>query len=537
MVHLIGKLWRKLKRRRAWPKKDFTGASFSEIQTHIQSENLTGDLKETEAKIREAFGNSPDVTFRYLRLGADLKMELLITHLDGMVDTNLISVGVIRPIVEEQATPWEDLPSGKMAHSLLKQRLLETTGIKETDSLAEILEYMSSGFCMVFVQDVPWAIACEVRRWAERNVSEPATEASIRGSREGFVENHRVNTSMLRRLIASPQLWLEELQIGAVTKTVVTIAYIKGIAEEGVVEEARRRLQSIEVDSILESGYIEEYIEDAPYSPFPTILRTERPDKVAAALLEGRVGIITEGTPFVLVVPASFTHFLMASEDYYERYPAGSFIRMLRLLALFVSLTLPSFYVAVTTFHQEMLPTPLIMSIAAQREGVPFIAVVEAVFLELSFELLREAGIRLPKVIGPAISIVGALILGEAAVRAGLVSSAMVIVVAATAIASFASPIYSMAVSVHLLRFPMVLLAGSLGLFGVLMGLSAILIHMSALRSFGVSYLEPLAPTIFSEWKDALIRAPLWMMDRRPQSTVQKEPIRQDPGQKPTPPK
>ncbi|NMB10891.1 MAG: spore germination protein [Firmicutes bacterium] len=536
---MIRKLWRKIGGKRNRRQPDFGNASFSELQDYLEAERLTGDLNDTVGRIREAFGNSPDLTYRQMSLGVNPRVQILLIHLDGMVDTIFLTEGVLRPILEETSPHsfGDEEPEGEIAYQLLKQRLIQISAVQEADRFEKVLEYIGRGYAVLFVQGVPRGLACEVRGWAERDISEPGTEVSIRGSRQGFVENRRVNTSMLRRQIVSPLLWLEELQVGAVTKTTVTIAYIKGIAEEGVVKEVRSRIQSIEVDSVLESGYIEEYIEDAPYSPFPTMLRTERPDKVAAALLEGKVAIITDGTPFVLVVPATFSNFLVAAEDYYERYLTGSFIRFLRLVAFFISLALPSTYVAITTFHQEMLPTPLILSIAAQREGVPLVAIIEALFLEFSFELLREAGIRLPKVIGPAISIVGALILGEAAVRAGLVSSALVIVVAATAIASFISPIYSMAISVHLLRFPLILLAGSLGLFGVIMGLSAILIHLSSLRSFGVPYLEPISPVIFPEWKDALIRLPLWMMDTRPESITKREHIRQDPGQKPQPSK
>jgi spore germination protein KA len=254
-------------------------------------------------------------------------------------------------------------------------------------------------------------------------------------------------------------------------------------------------------------------------------------------LLEGRVAIITDGTPYVLVVPATFASFLTAAEDYYERFFTGSLVRSIRAFAFFLALTLPSTYVAITNFHQELLPTPLTLSIAAQREGVPFVAIVEALFLEFSFELLREAGLRLPKAIGSAISIVGALVLGEAVVSAGLVSPALVIVVAATAIASFISPIYSMSISVHLLRFPMIILAGTLGLFGVIMGMAAILIHLCSVRSFGVPYLTPLAPVVLPEWKDTVFRVPLWKMDTRPKSLVKGEYIRQSPRQRPEPPK
>lgn len=534
---MLSKLRRQLQRRYSRTPRIPDDASFDEVEEYIEGETLTGNLQATEAQIRAAFGNSPDIVFGYMRLGANPEIEVLVCHIDGLVDAMLMSNAIVEPLAGEVSGELPPPSNSLRAYELLRRGLIHQTAMQEVERLADVLKYLGDGFALVFLEGIPRGQAYAVQGWPERAISEPETESALRGPRLGFVENYRVNTSMLRRLIASPQLWLEEMEIGAVTKTMITVVYVKGIAQDDLVKEVRERLNSIEVDAVFESGYIEEYIEDAPFSPFPTLLRTERPDKAAAALLEGRVVIITQGTPFVLIAPATFTHFLMASEDYYQRFSTGSFLRLLRVVALFISLTLPSFYVAITTFHQEMLPTPLILSIAAQREGVPFAAIVEAIVLELSFELLREAGIRLPKVIGSAISIVGALVLGEAAVRAGLVSSAMVIVVAATAIASFTSPVYSMSLSVHLLRFPMLLLAGSLGLFGVVMGLSALLIHMSALRSFGVPYLEPFAPIIFSEWKDALVRAPLWMMDTRPKSTAKQAYVREAPMQMPRTPK
>ncbi|NLK07485.1 MAG: spore germination protein [Firmicutes bacterium] len=536
-MRFLLKVLRGIRRRRGRTLKQLVSdADYHEIEAYIEQESLTGKLENTEALIKAAFGGSPDLVFRRMRLAANDQIEVLVCYIDGLVDMHLLAEAILGPIGSE--LPF-DLPlpaAPKGAYDLLGQSLLHGAALQEVDELGDALKVLSKGFAVVFVEGVAQGQAYAVQGWVERSVEEPTTESAVRGPKQGFVENPRVNTSMLRRIIGAPELWFEELEIGGVTKTKVTLAYIKGIASNDLIEEARRRLQSITVDAVFESGYIEEYIEDAPFSPFPTLLRTERPDKAAGSLLEGRIVIITEGTPFVLIAPAVFASFLMASEDYYERSWTSSFLRLVRIIAMFISLTLPSFYIAITTFHQEMLPTPLILSIAAQREGVPFAAIVEAIFLELSFELLREAGIRLPKVVGPAISIVGALVLGEAAVQAGLVSSAMVIVVAFTAIASFASPIWSMTLSVHLLRFPIMILAGSLGLFGVVMGLSAVLIHLSALRTFGVPYLEPFSPVIFPQWKDAGIRAPLWMMDVRPNRKSEQDRIREEPEQKPRPP-
>lgn len=531
---VLDKLLGKLK---FWKGKQPTpaDADISTLQRQLQQEVLSLNLQANEDRIREIFGNSADLVIRHVRVGVNPEIEALIVHLDGMVDKSLLSESVVKPVTMGYAMPEGKLPSDQEVYRSIKEQLIAVTDVREVTPMEKVVGHIAKGDCIVIIQGIPRSLVCSTRGWSERSIEEPTSEAAVRGPREGFIENLRVNTSLLRRMIADPHLWIEEIEVGEVTKTDVAIAYIKGIANDKIVEEVKNRLCSIKTDGILETGYIEEFIEDAPLSPFPTILRTERPDKAAAALLEGRVAILMAGTPFVLLVPVTFTTFLTAAEDYYERYFIGTFLRLLRLVGFFIALAMPSLYVAITTFHQEMLPTPLILNIAAQREGVPFPAVVEALIMEISFELLREAGVRLPRVIGPAISIVGALVLGEAAVRAGLVSSAMVIIVSSTAIASFVNPVFSLAVGIRLLRFPMILLAASLGLFGIIIGMSSILIHLAALRSFGVPYLEPLGPVVFSDLKDAFVRAPWWAMRSRPRLVGKKELIRQARGLRPGP--
>lgn len=494
---------------------------------------LERSLKANESTIRNAFGNSGDLVIRYLRLGVVPQQEVLISYIDGLVDTSLVSKAVVAGILNSAQKPG----SYSSTVELLEQNMLLSGKVNRSSQVMEVLDALSVGHCVVLVEGYNTALLCDVRGAEHRSLEEPTTEVVVRGSKEGFTETLRVNTSILRRRIGSPRLWFEEMVVGRISKTRVTIAYIKGLASEKLVEEVRRRIEGVEVDSISESGQLEEYIEDAPLSPFPTIMRTERPDRVTGALKEGRIAVLTDGTPFVLVLPATFTMFLTATEDYYERFMVGSTLRFLRFVTFFISLIFPSVYVAITTFHQEMLPTPLVLAIAAQREGVPFPAVAEALLMEVAFEILREAGVRLPMVIGPAISIVGVLILGQAAVEASLVSSAMIIVVAVTAIASFATPVYSLGISVRLLRFPLIILASTLGLFGVFAGLFMLLIHLCALRSFGVPYLEPLAPVVTSDLKDALIRSPWWKLDTRPELIWVQEPRTQEGSQKPRPPK
>lgn len=473
---------------------------------------LSPDLQANIEDIMQAFGGSGDLVVRRLKAGTSGSISVAVVHLDGLVDKTLLAQSVIRPITsltDKFVSPSDTLGA-------LRDALISAASIEQVTDPHEAALRIAEGLCVVLIDLVPAALACNVQRWAQRTPDEPTTEATIRGSKEGFVESLRVNTSMLRRRIADPRLHIEERRLGRITRTLVAIAYIQGVARPSVIEEVRSRLDKVDADSIQESGQLEEFIMDAPFSPFPTTARTERPDRIVGHLLEGRIGIIVDGTPFVLMVPANFTMYLTTPEDYFELFYAGTFIRLIRLLSLAVSLLLPSFYVAVTTFHQEMLPTPLILSIAAQREGVPFPAFVEALIMEVMFELIREAGIRLPRVIGPAISIVGVLVLGDAAIRAGLVSPIMVIVVASTGIASLGTPTFSMALSIRLLRFVFLALGASLGFFGIALGILAMYAHLTALESFGVPYMSPLAPVIGSDLKDAVVRGPWWKMKRRP---------------------
>lgn len=309
---------------------------------------------------------------------------------------------------------------------------------------------------------------------------------------------------------------METFIIGEFTKTDVVLAYVDGIAEPSVVEEARRRIQRIDIDAVLESAFLEEFIEDSPKSPFPQVQSTERPDVISANLLEGRFAIFTDGTPFALVAPVVFFGALNANEDYYERTFMSSFLRILRITFMLVNLLLPSVYVAMATFQQEMIPTTLLMSISAARESTPFPAVIEALFMEIVFEALREAGVRMPKQIGQAMSIVGALVIGQAAVEAGIISAPMVIVVSFTGIASFTFPRYNFGIAIRLLRFPMLILSGIFGIYGIAIGIVILVIHLVSLRSFGVPYFTPVGPMHFQDFRDVFIRKHLFTRRRSP---------------------
>ncbi|HET7580795.1 MAG TPA: spore germination protein, partial [Bacillales bacterium] len=355
------------------------------------------------------------------------------------------------------------------------------------------------------------------------------------GPKVGFNESIQTNKTLLRQILQTPRLKMKSLQVGTFTHTEVVVAYIETIADKTLVEEVINRIKRIKIDGVLESGYVEEMIEDHPHSPFPQMKNTERLDSVSSNLLEGRVAILVDGTPTVLIVPISLTSLIQAADDYFNRSLFGTSFRLLRIFSLFVALITPAFFVAIMMFHQEMVPTPLLISIASAREAIPFPTIVEAIMMQLTFEVLREAGLRLPRQVGSAVTIVGALVVGEAAVDAGFVSASMVIVIAITGITSFTAPHYSLETAIRILRLVLILLAGFLGMLGLVFGLIAIAIHLCTLRSFGLPYLSPLAPAQHGEGKDTWVRAPWWKMNKRPRLTGDWNKRRQPPNQKPGP--
>lgn len=519
-------------------KKQDPGNVKNQIDSPYQENEktfLSADIEANLTKLREIFRDCSDIVFREFLFAQREDIRLALIYADGLADKKMLSEQIMRALSLEVpiATPGADI-SKAGAYHLIKERGLCIHQVKETDRLEDVIDAVLSGDTALLVDGHPDAIINNARGWKARNISDPETEISVRGPREGFVETLRTNTALLRRRLKNPDLKIEMYKLGRLTKTDVAIAYIKGIAGSKLVEEVKSRLEKIDIDGILEGGYIEEFIEDNPWSPFPQVNHTERPDRLAGRLLEGRVAIITDGTPFVLTVPNIFIEYLHAAEDYYERSLTATAVRLIRFISLLLSLTASSFYVAVITFHQEMLPTALLLSISAQREAVPFPAFIEVLFMEIAFEILREAGVRLPRQVGQAVSIVGALIIGEAAVRAGLIAPATVIVVALTGISSFLL-FYSAGIAIRLLRFPLLVLSATLGLFGLISGMIVIVVHLCTLRSFGTPYLSPIAPMSAGDMKDLIVRSHWWSMLTRPRMIGWKNPQRQKPESKPAP--
>ncbi|MFC7443118.1 spore germination protein [Laceyella putida] len=478
-------------------------------------------------RMQEQIGANADVRTRefYLR---DTDIRAALVYLDGLTDLDFLNENVMKPLMLNfspavHALETENRPD---VMDLVKDRYLTVNGVKRVATSTEVVTHVFRGNTALFIDGVAEALVIEAKQKKARNIEEPLTEALVRGPRLGFNENLQDNLAILRQLVGNPDLKILPYQVGRRTKKELAIVYFEGIANDELVQEVQNRIARIDIDDVPETGYIELLIQDNYLTPFPQLQNTERPDRLIAALMEGRVGILLDGTPFTLIAPVTFAMFLQSPEDYYQRWIPGSLIRLLRYFSAFVSLYLPSIYISFVSFHQGLIPTTLAISIAATREGVPFPSIIESLIMEIAIEILREAGLRLPRPVGQTVGLVGGLVIGEAAVQAGIVSPIMVMVVSLTAISSFAIPEYAGGISLRLLRFGAMVCAAVLGLFGVIFFFLIILIHLVKLKSFGVPYIAPAAPIRWSDWKDFLIRLPQGISDKRPQMLFPKDQVR-----------
>ncbi|MGE5554633.1 MAG: spore germination protein [Betaproteobacteria bacterium] len=496
-----------------------------------EKEPLIGLLDHDVARLKVICGEqNADIILRRFRLWTDPEVDLAVFYVEGLVDRTTVNLAILQPlmILSRLVRPETRGAKPEELLSFLAAQLIPASPATTVSTIDDLIDQVYTGETAILMDGVPKALVVETKTWEHRGITEPSTEAVIRGPREGFNEVLRAGTALLRRRIRDPRLRLDPLKVGRISQTDLVVAWLDGVTDPGLVKEVKRRLKALDIDWVPDSGYIEQYLEDFPYSPFPQFQYTERPDRVAAAVLEGRVAILVDGSPLALIIPGGLSSFLVTAEDYYERFPYGSVLRLLRLGAVIIALTLPAVYIAVTTFHQELLPTTLVLAFAASREPVPFPALLEALLMTGALELTREAGLRLPAPIGQTVGIVAALLLGQASVAAGLASPIMVIVVAITGLASFVAPHYASGLPLRLLSFPLMILAGILGLFGVTAGVVALILHLAGLSSLGIPYLEPLWRPRFA-FQDLLIRLPLWMMQRRPSYLGPQDEIRQGP--------
>ncbi|HBG22903.1 MAG TPA: spore germination protein, partial [Peptococcaceae bacterium] len=516
--------------------KRSTGESTSFLKPgdpgYQEERTLTSSLNKNVKIITEIFGLCDDLMVRGVNIGRNKKhARAAVIYLDPLIDHTRLRQGLMHCL---QAI--EQLPPMGITTEWLINNALSDGRVIEKNKFVEITDEINRGSVCLLIEGLNQALLIRLAGKTSRQIGLPVTETVSKGPHDAFNEDVRTNIALLRKRLHTSRLAVENLEIGELTKTEAKLVYLKGYVIEGLVDEIKTRVRRIRIDGIVDSGQVEEFIQDSPFSLFSLLDSTERPDKLAANLMDGKAGLMFDNTPFALIIPGTLTAQLQSPEDYYKRYWFSSWIRVLRWFALLTALLGPSLYIAIITFHQELLPTELLMTILVSREGVPFPGLIEALIMEVTFEILREAGLRLPSTFGQTISIVGAIVLGQAAISAGLASPGMVIVVAITAIASFVIPTQPLSNTIRILRFPFMILAASFGLIGIVIGFSLLTYHLCSLRSFGIPYLSPLAPLSFSDLKDTFIRAPIWKMRFRPRPMGYTEPQRQNDNLKPHPP-
>ncbi|MNB66721.1 Spore germination protein B1 [compost metagenome] len=470
---------------------------------------ISADLEQTLTAIMSELGNSEDVKIRRLSVGIRPAVAVAVVRLSTLADSVTINDFVIGSLLKfDRIIPEEYGEKPEGLQNMMLERMLESGEATVKDDWNDMILSLLSGDTAVLLNGCASSIICDTRSSEGRAIEAPATQLVVRGPRDSFVESVGTNVMLIRRRVKSPNLWMERLTVGEVTKTDIALLYMKGTCDDKLLDEVKARIGKIKTDSILESGYIEEWIQDKTLTPFPTIYNTERPDTVAANLLEGRVVVVVDGSPFVLILPAVFSQFFESPADYSQRFEIVIVMRLIRYLSYIILLFGPSIFVALTTFHYDMIPTTLLISLLAQRENVPFPALAEALLMIAAFEIMQEAGIRMPRAVGQTVSVVGGLVVGQAAVEAGIVTPAMVIVVALTGIAVFAIPAYNMAIAGRIISQGFLLIGGMFGFYGITLGLIVLAAHLNSLRSFGMPYLTPVVPLSINGLRESLLRIP-----------------------------
>nr|WP_231506199.1 spore germination protein [Paenibacillus sp. UNC451MF] len=489
---------------------------------------MNGNMEDALRYINSILGENDDFLVRRFHVFGHYKAVML--YFSNMINQNTVNTDILKPLMYVPVhLENKSIELNQLKDVLINDAMYHSEGKLESN-LYKLVDGLVRGETVVVVDGLDEALLIGTRNIDKRSIDQPATEMVIRGPREGFIELLGTNIALIRYRLQSPDFRMHTMEIGKRTRSKVAVCFMDGITNPELLQEVKKRLSKIDTSSVLDSGVLEQYIEDNHLSPFPQVQYTERPDKVVSNLLEGRVAILVDGSPLALVVPTVFSQLYQTVEDYNERFLLMSSIRMARLVALVLSLIFPSLYVAVISFNPELIPTEFAVAVAGGRSGVPFPAIVEVLIIEISMEVLREATIRLPQQVGGALSIVGVLVIGQAAVSAGFSSPITVVIIALTTIGSFATPAYNAALALRLLRFPLIIMAGLFGLYGIMIGLILIANHLLSLKSFGVPYLSPLVPGNFNGMKDLLFRSPLWWFKNRPSMLQTIDDTRTAPG-------
>nr|WP_240511987.1 spore germination protein [Paludifilum halophilum] len=478
-------------------------------------------LAENVDYIKESLFQSADLKKRSVHFDG---REGMLLYIESLTDDKRLWKEVLQPITRHREGELEEI--------------LPAVDIKPERDLTKGVDALVDGNSLLFLEESREFFILGTGAAYKRDIKEPENESVVRGAHDGFVEQLTINLYSIRKRINSPRLKVRFFEIGRIAKTKVAMVYMEDLANPDLIKAVEERVNTITADTLTSAGFLQEFTEDAPLSPFPQHLNTERPDRTVAHVMEGRVALLLEGDPTALIAPVTLFAFYQTPDDYHSRWIVGSFVRAIRLMSFLIAFQLPAFYIATIAFHAAILPIDLIFSIKGSLEQVPFPPLIEALLMELIFELLREAGIRLPSRVGQTIGIVGGLVIGDAIVKAGLVSYTMIIVVAMTAIASFLVPSNEMSASIRILRFPMMIAAATFGYIGISFVLMIIFIHLIKIHSFGTPYLAPVAPLRIRDMKDTFLRFPIWILRNRPhdphpkrmeQESISREWNRRDP--------
>ncbi|HVJ48253.1 spore germination protein [Desulfitobacterium sp.] len=493
-----------------------------ETNNDVENNSLYKSLGNNISLFKNIFENDETLIIREFQNKRLKTAQCCIIYFDGMVNTEIVNENIIQPVLSCDLS--EDIESDNLLEELKKKVIVSNNVTLET-GINKMVSSVINGDTLFLLEGYDKALVISSKGGQARSISEPRSSRVVRGPREGFTESIMVNLSLVRRKIKNPDLKFKFKEIGERTHTKTCICYIEGLAMEGILSELEQRLDKIEIDGVMDSGYIQELIKDAPYSPFETVGSSERPDVIAAKLLEGRIALFVDGSPFVLTVPFLVVENFQANEDYYNNYIFSTMNRLMRGFTAVTSITIPALFLSIVTYHQEMLPTPLLLSISASRQNVPIPTAVSLFIMFLIFDILREAGTRMPSSIGQAVNIVGTLVLGQAAVEARLVSAPVIIVTALTGIMTLINMNFISATIIF--RNFLLLGASFLGVYGFLLCFIILYLHLMSIRSFGVPYMMNVTRARNHDGQDAWIRAPWWTMTLRPKIIAAKDLVRQ----------
>ncbi|MFF2014625.1 spore germination protein [Paenibacillus sp. NPDC058177] len=496
-----------------------TSAEGVHSSSDSSSPAISSILEENLKTIEDSFTNCTDLKILTWNYGPGLEQAAISVYFDTLTKSTLnhFVKDTLQNLVPHELGPARAVTIDDVI-DFFENKGVASPYVELMDDFQQVVSGILDGKVVIFFNGWPRAIAYYALDVEQRQASEPITESTVQGPHVSFIESLERNIGVIRSLIKSPNLKFEMFTSGEQVQRTVSYGYLEGVVKPETLSDFKQRIDGIVKEEIIEVSYLEEWINDSLYSPFPQVRYTERPDTAVNALLDGKIIAMVNGSPSILICPGNFIEFFTVSEDYYYRTIFSSLIRLIRVAAFIIALMLPSTYIALSTFHSELIPTVLLLAILNTREGIPFPALIEALIMEFFFELLREAGIRLPRPIGSAVSIVGALVIGQAAIQSQIASPVMVIVVALTGIASFALPQYNMAIALRILRFPLMFLAATFGGLGIMVGFILIYLHLTTLRSLGEPYLDTVAPLDLKRLRDAIFVVPRRLLVHSPRS-------------------